>query len=138
LAATYFYTPQQVISIALFKIILGLAAVSGHIWTIFLRFKGGKGVATTIGVFLGLTPLVTVLGLLIWLIFAFMFRYVSLSSIAMVIGLPILMYIFNKPIEYIIFSAIFCAIIIYTHRTNIARLLKGTEYKIGQKAHGKN
>jgi glycerol-3-phosphate acyltransferase PlsY len=133
LAAKLFYTPAIIISLPLFKIILGLCAVAGHIWTVFLGFKGGKGVAATIGVFLGLTPLVTLLGLLIWLIFAFIFRYVSLSSIAMVISLPILMYIFKRPVEYIIFSAIFGAVIIYTHRTNISRLLKGAEYKIGQK-----
>lgn len=133
LIAYLFYSPSMFINEPLFKVILGLCAVSGHIWTIFLKFKGGKGVATAIGVFAGLAPIVTLSGLLIWLILALIFKYVSLSSIAMAISLPVLMVIFARPIEYIILSVILCIFITYKHKSNIARLIDGTEYKIGQK-----
>lgn len=128
-----FYEPGNFITEPMFKVILGLAAVCGHIWTIFLKFKGGKGVATTIGVFAGLSPLASALALLVWLVTAFLFKYVSLSSITMSISLPIFMLILNKPIEYIILSLIACLFIIYTHRSNIKRIAEGTEYKIGKK-----
>ena len=88
--AGFFYRPGPLPSIALFKIMLGISVVSGHIWPVFLRFKGGKGVATAIGVFIGLVPLAMALALCIWGLFALVFRYVSLSSIAMVISLPVL------------------------------------------------
>lgn len=134
LLAPIYYRPQMVISEPLFRVILGLSAVSGHIWTIFLRFKGGKGVATTIGVFIGLAPLVTSLGLVIWLIVVLFSKYVSLGSLIMATSLPFLMIIFAKPIEYIILSVILCVFISYKHKSNIKRLIDGTEYKIGQRA----
>ena len=128
-----FYNPGMQISEPFFKVILGLVAVCGHIWTIFLRFKGGKGVATSIGVFLGLAPFVTASGLIVWLILAGIFRYVSLSSIAMAISLPIFMLLYKRPVEYTILSVVLCVFIIYKHKANISRLLQGKEYRIGQK-----
>lgn len=134
LLTSIYYRPQLVISQPLFMVMIGLCAVSGHIWTIFLRFKGGKGVATTIGVFIGLTPLVTTLGLLVWLIIVLLFKYVSLASLVMAASLPFLMIIFNQPIEYLILSITLCIFIYYKHRSNIRRLIDKTEYKVGQKA----
>ncbi len=131
--AGVFYMPSAQLDPPLFKIILGLSAVCGHIWTIFLGFKGGKGVATAIGVFMGLAPLAMLSGLCAWGISAFCFRYVSLSSIIMSISLPVFMLIFREPNEYICLSVILGLFIIFKHRTNISRLIKGTEYKIGQK-----
>lgn len=134
LLASIYYRPQTLISEPLFKVALGLGAVSGHIWTIFLKFKGGKGVATTIGVFIGLTPLVTAIGLLLWLATVLLFRFVSLGSLVMATSLPLLMIIFARPIEYITLSITLCIFIFYKHRSNIRRLIEGTEYKIGQRA----
>jgi len=134
IVANLFYPQAIFVSKPLFRVVLGLAVVSGHIWTIFLRFKGGKGVATTIGVFIGLSPVATALGLLIWLVVALISRYVSLSSIAMAVSLPFLMVAFSQPIAYIVLSIILCIFICYTHKSNISRLINGTEYKIGQKA----
>jgi len=133
LLAGLFYRQGIAVSEPLFKVILALCVVSGHIWTIFLKFKGGKGVATTIGVFLGLAPLITFFGLVIWLVVALIFRYVSLGSLAMATSLPILMALFNRPVEYTILSVVLCIFIYYRHRQNIRRLLDGTEYKIGHR-----
>jgi glycerol-3-phosphate acyltransferase PlsY len=132
--AQIFYNPNIGISQPLFKVLLGVCAVSGHIWTIFLKFKGGKGVATTIGVFLGLAPLTTIFGLLIWLITALICRYVSLASIMMALSLPFLMVFFGHPREYIIASAIIFIFITFKHLPNIKKIVNKTEYKIGEKA----
>ncbi|MFH1867478.1 MAG: glycerol-3-phosphate 1-O-acyltransferase PlsY [Candidatus Omnitrophota bacterium] len=132
LFAHIFYEPTIAVSEPMFKVAMGLAAVCGHIWTLFLKFKGGKGVATTIGVFIGLAPMISVIGLLVWLAVVLIFRYVSLGSIIMAAVLPFLMVFFNKPNEYIFLSAVLCIFILYSHRPNIRRLLSGKEYKIGQ------
>lgn len=131
--ARIFYSTETAFSLPTFKIILGVTVVCGHIWTAFLRFKGGKGVATAIGVFIGLAPLAMMFGLCIWGLAALCFRYVSLSSIIMVICLPFVMLFLREPSEYIYLSVILAVFIIYRHRANIIRLIKGTEYKIGQK-----
>ena len=130
----FFYTDGLHISLALFNVLMGLCAVCGHIWTIFLRFKGGKGVATTIGVFIGLSPLVTAIGLIFWLITVMIFRYVSVGSVVMAISLPLLMAIFSQPAEYIMLSILLCLFIVYRHRPNIRRLMEGAEFKIGQRS----
>ncbi len=129
----FFYSPEALLSLPLFKCMLGFSVVCGHIWTVFLKFRGGKGVATAIGVFIGLAPLVMALGLCVWGLFTLIFRYVSLSSMVMVISLPLIMFVLNKPKEYIVFAGLLAVFIIYKHRTNILRLLNGTEYKVGQK-----
>ena len=97
LIAPVFYK-TGIISEPSFRVLLGISAVCGHIWTIFLKFKGGKGVATTIGVFMGLSPFIMAAGLLCWLVVAFIFKYVSLSSLAMAAILPFLMILFSRPI----------------------------------------
>ena len=132
--ANFFYSPAMIINPYLFRVVLGIAVVGGHVWTVFLRFKGGKGVATTIGVLIGLSPLAAISGLLVWCLFALIYKYVSLSSMVMSASLPVLMFVLGQPKEYVILSAVLCVIIVYRHRTNIYRLIKGTEYKIGQKA----
>lgn len=115
------------------KVLAGLAAVSGHNWTIFLKFKGGKGVATSAGIFLGLAWLPTVLVLLIFGIVLALFRYVSLGSIVAAVCFPILMFLFHQHILYIILSILLALFIIIRHRSNIKRLLAGTENKFSLK-----
>jgi len=131
--ANIFYFQNSIISEPCFRVILGIFAVGGHIWTVFLKFKGGKGVATALGVFIGLAPLVTLISLGIWLIFVVLFKYVSLGSIAMCLSMPVLMYLYGTHIEYIILSITLCIFICYKHKTNISRLIKRQEYKIGQR-----
>ncbi|MFA6378408.1 MAG: glycerol-3-phosphate 1-O-acyltransferase PlsY [Candidatus Omnitrophota bacterium] len=114
-------------------IILGLAAVCGHNWTIFLKFKGGKGVATSLGVLIGLTinvasmRLIVSLCVLIWLGVFIGFGYVSLASIVSVLFLPLLMVVSFQSIELIILGVIFCLLVVWRHRPNIQRLLQGRE-----------
>lgn len=115
---------------SLFVIILGgLAVIGGHDWSIFLEFKGGKGIATTYGVFLALNPKIALLSALIWLIVIALTRYASLASILSLSVLVVLMLWFKQPQEYIIFSVIILALALYRHRGNIARLKEGKEKK---------
>lgn len=111
----------------------GIASICGHNWTCFLKFKGGKGIATSAGVFLGLTPVVTICLIGIWSIVAFLTRYVSAASIVASIALPILLFAFNKPTKWVIAAFILSWVSIWKHRSNIKRLFNGTEHKIGEK-----
>lgn len=111
----------------------GLFVVIGHNWPILLRFKGGKGIATTIGTMLAMNPLVVLIVFAIGVVILAATRYVSLASIVGMIILPITMILLKQPPEYIIFSVILALLAVYRHRTNIGRLMKGTESKLGQK-----
>jgi glycerol-3-phosphate acyltransferase PlsY len=115
------------------KVIAGLAAVCGHNWSIFLKFKGGKGVNTSAGVFLGLAWLPTLLVLVIFGIVLAIFRYVSLGSIVAAVCFPILMFLFHQNILYIILSILLALFIIIRHISNNKRLLAGTENKFSLK-----
>ncbi|MDD5504855.1 MAG: glycerol-3-phosphate 1-O-acyltransferase PlsY [Candidatus Omnitrophica bacterium] len=132
--ADIFYSSSMPLGLSLFKIILGLLAVIGHIWTVMLKFRGGKGVATAIGVLAGLSPFVVIYSGLVWLAILLVSKYVSLSSIVMALCLPVFTYLSGQPAEYTLLSVGLCVLIICRHRGNIARLIKGTEYKVGQKA----
>ncbi len=111
-------------------------AVAGHIFPVWLGFRGGKGVATGVGVFLGLAPIAVAFAALVFIIIVGATRYVSLGSIAATIALPICVWLwsaFVRPIEglnAILTAAIMGgALIIFMHRANIGRLLRGTESK---------
>jgi glycerol-3-phosphate acyltransferase PlsY len=109
-------------------------AVLGHCFPVWLGFRGGKGVATGVGVFIALAPLQVVLVLVIFAIVAAIWRYISLGSIVATAAFPILVYFMkHPPIQLVLGAAGAAAIIIVRHRANIARLLKGTENKVGQK-----
>lgn len=119
-----------------FQILAAFAAISGHIWTIFAGFRGGKGVGTAAGVFLGLAPVALTIALLAFLIVVALTRYVSLGSL-----LAALVFILTELIQKFIFkiavpdvllyvSALVVALIWFAHRANIKRLLAGNESKI--------
>jgi len=111
------------------KIVFGFLAICGHIWTPFLRFKGGKGVATTIGVLGILLPKLLVWYLLVWVI-AFSFsRFVSLGSVVAGVSLPFLALIYDQSITVVLFAVILCSINTYKHKENIKRLIMGVESK---------
>jgi len=115
---------------------IGVASVIGHNWTVFLGFKGGKGVATTLGVLIGLSieisgirpVLAFTVG--IWILLFFIFGYVSLASIAAGVALPILMVYFNAPFALKVMSIFLCIFIVFRHRSNISRLVSGQENRI--------
>ncbi|KPK41849.1 MAG: hypothetical protein AMJ78_04370 [Omnitrophica WOR_2 bacterium SM23_29] len=113
-----------------YRLALGLAAVIGHDWTVFLKFKGGKGVATSSGVLIGIAPKIFLLGLLIWICVFLWKRYVSLASITSVVSVPIFFSILSYPVSYVIFSSCICAITVYKHLPNVKRLVRGEENKI--------
>ncbi|MBU1007327.1 MAG: glycerol-3-phosphate 1-O-acyltransferase PlsY [Candidatus Omnitrophica bacterium] len=114
----------------LYKVFMALAVIAGHNWTIFLKFKGGKGVATSAGVVIGLIPKIFWLGFLAWSIIFSVTGFVSAASIVAAVMIPLLAFIFAEPTEIIIFMSILCLVIIYKHRPNIKRLLKGEESRI--------
>ncbi|MCG3139011.1 MAG: Glycerol-3-phosphate acyltransferase [Phycisphaerae bacterium] len=124
-------------------ILVAGCAVVGHMFPIFLRFRGGKGVATALGATLGIYPYLTWPGLgcfLIWLVVTLLSRYVSLGSIVACVAFPLLVIIRPMLLEPAIqpwplthFSLLLATLIIYRHRANIRRLLQGTENKIGTK-----
>ncbi len=115
-----------------------LAAIAGHIWSIFLKFKGGRGVATFFGGLAALSPVVALFGGQVFVIGTGLTRFASLGSIAGVIGtyaILVPLTVFNGfPIEYLVYTLIGTALIIYMHRDNISRLLAGKERKIGETA----
>jgi acyl phosphate:glycerol-3-phosphate acyltransferase len=115
----------------------GLAAIVGHIRPVFLGFgKGGKGVATTCGVFLALAPLQTLLTLLIFVVVVMASGYVSLGSLTGAISLPVLLAAsvgIHSPLLYV--SVVTLVFVFWTHRANIQRLRAGTEYRFGRAAN---
>lgn len=127
------------VSPQILPILAGLCAILGHIFPLFADFRGGKGVNTTLGVFLGLAPLPTFFALLVFLGFLLSTRYVSLSSLSATFSLPLILavksFIFGLKINpyLFIFSLIVAFIVLVTHRSNIRRLLAGEERKIGEK-----
>jgi len=108
---------------------VGFLAVIGHMYPVFLKFKGGKGVATSLGVFLGMMPLITLSAILIWLIVCMISRYVSLGSIIASISIPVTAGLFGRPKLYVVISALLAVLIVYKHRSNIKRLCAGEENK---------
>lgn len=114
------------------QLLTALAALVGHSWSIFLGFQGGKIIATTLGVFILVDPLVMVIGLGLWLLVVGAFRYVSLGSIIASASLPVLMLALARPWTYVLFALAAAAIAVYKHLPNIRRLLAGTESRIGR------
>lgn len=112
----------------------GLAAFLGHVFPVWLRFKGGKGVATFVGVAAGHLVWAAVGFAAIWLAAAFLFRYSSLAALAASLGVPVVFHLFSYPAEMVGVSALMTAIVFLTHRENIQRLWKGREPKIGGNA----
>lgn len=112
-------------------IILALVTILAHTYSCFINFKGGKGVATSLGVFLYLSPYVILALVLVFFIVFIIFRYVSLASVVSAAALPILVFIMDKTnnIYLFVFSIFIGAFVIYRHRSNIERLLNGTENK---------
>ncbi|MDD6923696.1 MAG: glycerol-3-phosphate 1-O-acyltransferase PlsY [Veillonellaceae bacterium] len=108
----------------------GMAAIIGHSLPLFLGFHGGKGVATGLGVIAFLMPKVTIVVFLVWLAIVLVTRYVSLGSIIAAALVPILAWLFSYPIEYFVFGLLAAVLIIVRHKTNIVRLLNGTENHI--------
>jgi glycerol-3-phosphate acyltransferase PlsY len=120
----------------LFALACGIAAILGHVFSVFVRFRGGKGVATAAGVMLALTPLALGVAALVWVILVALTGYVSLASIAAAAVFPAAVYFLEYPErpEILWLDVLVAAAIIWLHRANIRRLLNGTESRFGRRA----
>lgn len=120
------------------QVVAGLAAVAGHNWSIFLKFKGGRGVATFFGGMVALCPPAALIGTEVLFVSAGLTRYASFGSILGVVASYIILVpltvIYKFPLEYLVYALVGSLVIIVMHRDNINRLISGTERKIGQKA----
>ena len=112
----------------------GLAAIVGHVYPVWLQFRGGKGVATAGGVFAVLTPLAAAPALALFLLGAGTTRYVSVGSILATIALPPIAYATGSPMPVVASAVGAAALIVFRHRSNLARLRLGTERRIGSTA----
>lgn len=125
------------------QILAGLAAICGHIWTIFAGFRGGKGVGTAGGMIIALYPIAALLCFIVFILVVFFTRYVSLGSICAALALPLILLILPSTSTQVdsdvlfLFSLLICGLIIFTHRSNIRRLLHGTENRFGKSRSAK-
>jgi glycerol-3-phosphate acyltransferase PlsY len=113
----------------LFIAIAGIMAIIGHNFSIFLKFRGGKGVATALGVFLALAPIAVFPALAVFIIMFLIFKFVSLGSISAAATFPLFTYFLSYPNEIIMGAIIGSLLIIFAHRSNIKRLVQGQENK---------
>jgi glycerol-3-phosphate acyltransferase PlsY len=120
----------------LFALVCGLTAVVGHVFSVFVGFKGGKGVATAAGVMLGLTPAALGVAVAVWVALVYLTGYVSVGSIAAAAVFPVAVYLLDPPSEpaMLWLDIAVAAGIIWLHRGNIRRLLHGTENRFGRRA----
>jgi len=109
----------------------GLAAILGHIYPVWLRFRGGKGVATACGVFSILTPLAVPPALAIFAAVVWLTKYISLGSLLASVALPPIAYALGSPPAAVLAASIAAAMIVFRHRSNVARLWTGTERRAG-------
>ena len=111
-------------------IVIGMAAILGHTFSLFLKFKGGKAVATTLGVFLVLVPYAILILLVVFFVIFGLTKYVSLASIVSAVALPITVYLTTRHIPLTILGIIIGLLVIIRHQENIKRLINGTESKL--------
>ena len=110
--------------------VTALGALLGHNYSLFLGFKGGKGVATGLGLFLYMLPWGAAAGLGVWIIIVLITRYVSLGSVIAAIAAAFVGWYLNYPVPFAVFGTLACLFVIIRHKDNIRRLLDGTESKI--------
>ena len=113
--------------------IVALAVFLGHLYPVFFEFKGGKGVATALGVLLGIDWLAGLSCLVIWILTAFISRISSLSALVAALAAPLMVAYFTRSTELVLATTVMTAFLFWRHRGNIAKLLTGHESKIGQK-----
>lgn len=110
---------------------VALAALVGHMWPVFFGFKGGKGVATALGVLLALSPATALVCALIWLVMAFGFKVSSLATLTATIAAPLAALFFMPHTSWIWATLLIALLVLFRHKSNIVKLLEGRESKIG-------
>jgi glycerol-3-phosphate acyltransferase PlsY len=113
--------------------LIAMAAFLGHLYPVFFGFHGGKGVATALGVILGLSWPVALAALVTWLVMAKLFKISSLSALTAAVLTPLYCYLLTPQTEYILMLSVMSLLLIWRHRSNIQKLLSGEEGKIGKK-----
>lgn len=108
----------------------GLAAIAGHNWSVFLGFRGGKGIATSFGVLAGLSLPAALVAAAVWIVVVAITRFSSLGSLLAGVSVPIMLWRLRTPPEYVAFGIIASLFAIYRHRANIQRLVAGTELRV--------
>ena len=129
--AIHFSPPE--VSYTMLAAAVALAVFVGHLFPVFLRFKGGKGVATALGVLLALNVWVGLGGLATWMFMALVFRYSSLAALTAAVATPVYAFLLGLPREWVLASGIMSLLLIWRHKGNIQNLLAGKEAKIGSK-----
>ena len=114
--------------------LVAIAALVGHMWPIFFNFKGGKGVATALGVLLALSPATALLCALVWLVMAFGFKVSSLAALVATVCAPIFAFFMMPHASWAWTTVFIAALVLYRHKSNIKNLIQGKESKIGDKA----
>lgn len=120
-AARLFNIPEEGL------LLIGLSAVLGHVFPVYLKFKGGKGVATSFGVFLGIAPLIALIALLIWIAGIFLGKYSSVGALSAFAALPFLAVLLKPEMKFVLFSTIISILVYIRHKENIQRLIAGRE-----------
>ena len=113
-------------------VLVGLASILGHNFSPFLRFKGGKGVATSLGVVYGLSPLAAAVGFAVWGLCLLVTRYISVSSMIAAVVTSLLLIGLNRDLPHLLFASLVAFFVVIKHRSNLARLKAGTEPKVGK------
>ena len=130
--------PPEWNSPEIFGILAAICSVLGHLYPPWLKFKGGKGVATSAGALLALTPVATLIGVAIWIIVFWLTRYVSLASLTAAVVLPIVILVVSSPDQNkrkpLVYSSVcVAAVVVWRHRSNLSRLIRGTEPRFTRK-----
>jgi len=113
--------------------LVAFLAVAGHNWPVYLGFRGGKGVATSLGVLLGISPATTLVALVVWVAVVLVSRYASLSSMLGLASTPLALYLFGLPVEFVVLGGVLFVTAVVRHHANIRRLLAGEELRFGQR-----
>jgi len=114
-------------------LICALIVIMGHNWSIFLNFRGGKGIATSMGVGFALAPKIALLCALVGILVIAVSRYVSLGSILGIVLFPIMLAVFHYPVKLVLCGICMAVLAVYRHKENIRRLIRGNERKLGEK-----
>lgn len=118
------------------QVATGLATIVGHNWSLFLRFGGGKGIATSFGALLAISPFVGIVAATVWGVVVGITRYASLGSLLAIATVPLVMGWRREPTPHLVFGVVTLTFAVYRHRANIARLFAGTELKITNRPRG--
>ncbi|MDP2482924.1 MAG: glycerol-3-phosphate 1-O-acyltransferase PlsY [Candidatus Palauibacterales bacterium] len=129
---TYFFPAWDGSAFGDLALLYGLAAIAGHVWSVFVGFRGGKGVATGAGVLVALAPTSALIGLLVWVGVVSITRYVSVASLAAATIVPLSAWLTDEARSTVLFCAAIAIFVWWTHRGNLRRLSRGQENRFGR------